>query len=361
MSKKHGANLFELSKEYKFDIDKILDFSSNINPFGANSKAVEYIRDHMDLVSIYPDPEYDNLKRAVSSYCNCKSDDVILGNGATSLISNYIKYVSPKKSLLIQPAYSEYEHELNDAGSEIVRFFLKKENNFQINKTELADFIKDNDIDLLIVCNPNNPTGTILSRNEVEYISKNTNAKILIDETYIEFSDKEIYSSTPLTIDNPSLFVIRGTSKFFSTPGIRLGYAVTSDKQAKKSINSKFHLWDINIIASTMGEIMFSDKTYIEDTYDKISKEMLYLKNSLSSFGSLRAYPSSGNFILCEILDINLDAFNIYNELIKKGIAIRNCSSFTGLDSKFFRICTLTHDSNKLLIEELGNILNKNE
>lgn len=361
MSKKHGANLFELSKKYNFDIDKILDFSSNINPFGANSKAVKYVQNHMDLVSIYPDPQYINLKKSISSYCGCNSDDIILGNGATSLISNYIKYVSPEKSLLIQPAYSEYESELNDAGSEIIRFFLNKENDFQIDKTELVEFINDNTINLLILCNPNNPTGTILSKNDIEYILKNTNAKMLVDETYIEFSDMDIYSSTPLTVKNPNLFVIRGTSKFFSTPGIRLGYAVTSDSKAKIYINSQFHLWDINIIASTMGELMFSDNDYVDDTYNKISNEMAYLKNNLSLFDSLKVYPSSGNFILCEILSEDIDAFYLYDELIKKGIAIRNCSSFTGLSNKFFRICTLAHDSNELLIKELTTVLNKNE
>ncbi|MGB5823936.1 MAG: histidinol-phosphate transaminase [Proteocatella sp.] len=361
MSKKHGANLFELSKKYNFNIDEILDFSSNINPFGANSKAVEYVRNHMDIVSIYPDPEYINLKNSISLYCNCKREDIMLGNGATSLISNYIKYISPEKSLLIQPAYSEYENELNDVGSQIERFFLDKNNDFKIDKQEIVNFINGNDIDLLIICNPNNPTGTILSKNEIEYISKNISANILIDETYIEFSDKEVYSATSLTTANSNIFVIRGTSKFFSTPGIRLGYAITSDIEAQKFINSKFHLWDINIVASTMGEIMFSDKDYIQDTYAKISTEMTYLKNSLSSFESIKAYPSSGNFILCEILDKNFDAVDIYNELIKKGIAIRNCSSFTGLDNTFFRICTLSHSSNELLIEELGNILNKNE
>lgn len=361
MSKKHGANLFELSQKYNFNIDEILDFSSNINPFGANSKALNYVKNHIDLVSIYPDPEYHNLKKSISSYCNCKNEDIILGNGATSLISNYIKYVSPKKSLLIQPAYSEYENELNDAGSEIMRFFLDKNNDFQINKQDIVDFINDNKIDLLILCNPNNPTGTVLSKNEMEYISKNISSHILIDETYIEFSDKEIYSSTALTPENPNLFVIRGTSKFFSTPGIRLGYAITSDVEAQKFINSKFNLWDINIIASTMGELMFNDESYILDTYTKISDEMAYLKNGLSSFGNIKTYPSSGNFILCEILDENLDAYDIYNELIKKGIAIRNCSSFTGLSDKFFRICALKHSSNELLIRELRQILDKNE
>ena len=361
MSKKHGANLFELSKQYNFDINNILDFSSNINPFGASRKALGYVSENIDMVSIYPDPEYISLKNAISGYSECKAENIILSNGATSLISNYIKYVSPSKSLLIQPAYSEYESELEAQGSEICRFYLDKDSDFVIDAKKMTDFINENQIDLVILCNPNNPTGTIVSRSDMLDIITGTRAKFLIDETYIEFSEKDIFTSSPLTTENPNLFVIRGTSKFFGTPGIRLGYAITSDSGAKDFINSKFNLWDINIIASAMGEIMFTDTEYINDTFKKISEEMIYLKSELSRLRNLKVYPSSGNFILCEILRSDLDASDVYGELIKKGIAIRNCSSFNGLSEKFFRICTLRHSENELLISELEKIFNKNE
>lgn len=353
MSKKHGANLFDLSKQYNFDINSILDFSSNINPFGADKKALNYIAENLDIVSIYPDPEYLDLKASISEYCECQIENILLSNGATSLISNYIKYISPKKALLLQPAYSEYESELNEAKAEILRFFLKKEENFKINIDEMIEFINKNEVELAIICNPNNPTGTILSRNDIERLLNSTNSKFMVDETYIEFSDKGTFSSAPLTSKYSNLFVIRGTSKFFATPGIRLGYAISSDSKAKEYISKSFHLWDINVIASTMGEIMFKDNEYIENTHSLISNEMAYLKNTLSTFSKLKVYPSHGNFILCEILCDNMDANKLYTELIKKGIAIRNCSSFNGLGENFFRICVLKHEENARLMDEL--------
>jgi len=361
MSKKHGANLFELSKQYNFDINNILDFSSNINPFGASSKALKYISENIDIVSIYPDPDYIKLKKSISSYCECVDENIILSNGATSLISNYIQFVSPENSLLIQPAYSEYESELLNQGSKIHRFYLNKEEDFIIDPDKLIDYVNKKNIELVIICNPNNPTGTIVSRKDMMKMITNTKAQFLIDETYIEFSEKDIFSSAPLTTDYDNLFVIRGTSKFFGTPGIRLGYALTSNKDAKEFINSKFNLWDINIIASTMGEIMFTDSEYINETFHKISDEMNFLKLELVQFKDIKIYPSRGNFILCEILNPDLSTAFIYKELIKKGIAIRNCSSFNGLGEKFFRICALKHTDNELLMSELGKILNKNE
>lgn len=358
MSKKHGANLFDLSKQYNFDINSILDFSSNINPFGADRKALNYIKEHIDIVSIYPDPEYIDLKASIANYCQCNSDDIMLSNGATSLISNYIKYANPDKALLLQPAYSEYESELESINAEIFRFYLKKDNDFKIDITELIEFINSNSIKLAIICNPNNPTGTILSRVEIEMLLTKTNAKFMVDETYIEFSDKDKFSSAPLTSSHENLFVIRGTSKFFATPGIRLGYAITSDMSAKEFISNSFHLWDINVIASTIGEIMFRNDEYIEKTHDLITNEMNFLKDQLSKISKIKVYPSYGNFILCEILSPDIDSDILYLELIKKGIAIRNCSSFNGLGNKFFRVCVLKHEDNSRLMDELKIILN---
>ena len=109
----HGANLYDLSKEFGISKTEFLDFSSNINPLGASKLAKKHLVENIDLVSIYPDVEYKNLKNSISSYCNCKTENIILGSGATELISSFIKTLNPKKSLLLTPAYSEYEKELN--------------------------------------------------------------------------------------------------------------------------------------------------------------------------------------------------------------------------------------------------------
>lgn len=358
MSNSHGANLYELSKKYGFDYEKILDFSSNINPFGASKKALDYIKNHIDIVSIYPDPEYRELKSSISNYCKCEAEHILLGNGATSLISGYIKAINPKKSLLIQPAYSEYESELLEINSEILTFQLTKENSFKIDILKLTEFINLNSIELGIICNPNNPTGTILDKDEISYLLENTSCKFLIDETYIEFSNEDKYSSAPLTKIYKNLLTIRGTSKFFSTPGIRLGYGITSDVDILHTLSQTLDLWGINIIASTMGELMFSDKAYINETYTKVSEEMNFLMTNLNNISGLKPYPSAGNFVLCEITRDDFDSKYIYNELIKKGIAIRNCESFHGLGNKFIRVCALKPEDNSRLIEELNLIFN---
>jgi len=358
MSKnKHGANLFELSQKYGFNIEDIMDFSSNINPFGASPKALEHIRNNIDKVSIYPDPEYAILLDTLSAYCKTDPDNILLGSGATGLISAFIAYINPKKAMLVIPAYSEYEAELNKLkDSETFYHVLKKENDFLIDTYILMDEINKNNIELLIMCSPNNPTGSVIDNEQMIHLLSNTNCHVLVDETYVEFTDMEKFSSTKLCSQFDKLFVIRSTSKFFAVPGIRLGYGITSDKSFSKHYNSYANLWGINIIASMMGEVMFADTDFIADSYEKISNERRYLKESLETIKDLKVYPTFGNFILCEIVSRKTDAGKLYERLISKSAAIRNCANFKTLDKYFFRICVLRHEQNEFLVNQLNDI-----
>lgn len=356
MKVNHGANLYDLSSQYGFSKEDIMDFSSNINPFGSSKLAKEYIVNNIDKVSVYPDPEYLELKTSISNYCNCSIDNILLGSGATELISSFIKTINPKKALILSPAYSEYEKELSKIECNITKYFSKKEYNFTINIDNLIEIINKDNYELIIICNPNNPTGFTFSKNEIEKILNNTNSFVMVDETYIEFTNTSIYSSTSLVDKYDNLFVIRGTSKFFSTPGIRLGYGLISNYKVMYEMNSNLDLWNINIFASMMGEVMFNDNKFIENTYSLMTKERDYLVNELSKFTDLKIYNSQGNFILCEIKSKSITAKEVREKLIPKRIIIRDCVSFDGLDEYFFRVCILKPEENKLLIDNLINI-----
>lgn len=356
MSVNHGANLYDLSSKYGFSKDEFMDFSSNINPFGTSNKAKEYVINNINMVSMYPDPEYVNLKKSISTYCHCLEENIVLGSGATELISSFIKTIKPNKTLLLSPAYSEYENELNKINSEVVKYFSKEENNFVIDEKELVNSINQGNYDLTIICNPNNPTGFAFSKDQVEYILKNTNCYIMIDETYIEFTETNIYSSTKLVDTYNKLFVIRGTSKFFSTPGIRLGYGLIGDKSVKEDINKNLDLWNINIVASAMGEIMFLDNMFISNTIDAMLRERDYLTKALSSIDDLTVYPSKGNFILCKINSKKFTAKELREKLLPKKIIIRDCNSFDGLSEYYFRVCILKPEENRLLIKNLKTL-----
>lgn len=356
MTVNHGANLYDLSRKYGFSKDEFLDFSSNINPFGTSAKAKNYVINNINMVSTYPDPDYINLKKSISSYCNCNTNNIVLGGGATELISSFINILKPKKAILLSPAYSEYERELNKNNCEIIKYFSKDYNDFKIDPVDLVDFINQHQADLVVICNPNNPTGFAFSKYEISVILNNINAFVMVDETYVEFTNTSIYSSTQLVDNHNNLFVIRGTSKFFSTPGIRLGYGLVSNSSINNMLKDKLDLWNINIIASAMGEIMFTDKEYISNCIDLILKERDYLIKALSKFDDLKVYNSNGNFILCKIQSKKITAMDLRNILISKKIIIRDCQSFDGLDEYYFRVCILKPEDNRCLIDNLSKI-----
>ena len=220
----------------------------------------------------------------------------------------------------------------------------------------MVNAINSGNYGLIIICNPNNPTGFAFSRDEIEYILKNTNCYVMIDETYIEFTDTSMYSCTKLVDKYNKLFVIRGTSKFFSTPGIRLGYGLIGDKKVKSEINKNLDLWNINIIAASMGEIMFLDDNFISTTIDAMLRERNYLTNSLNTIEDLTVYPSQGNFILCKISSKKFTAKELREKLLPKKIIIRDCNSFDGLSEYYFRVCILKPEENKILIKNLKTI-----
>lgn len=352
----HGANLFDLSNKLNVNEDEFLDFSSNINPFGACPNAKEAVISNIDKVSIYPDVNYLSLKTSISNYCRCKTEHILLGSGSTELISTFIEIIKPKNALIISPTYSEYERELKKSSCNISYYFAKKEDDFKIDVEDLIHTINDDLYDLVVICNPNNPTGFAFTQEEIKEILKYCSTYIMLDETYVEFIDTNVFSSTPLIDRFSNLFIIRSTSKFFSAPGIRLGYALTSDKEVLKKMNDNLDLWNINIFASLMGEVMFNDLEYIYSSLEKIQDEHSYLMKELNSIDDLKVYPSSSNFILCEITSKKLTSSSLYETLIKSNVIIRDCSSFNSLNNYFFRVCVLKHNDNKLLINLLKDI-----
>lgn len=348
----HGANIFEIAKNEGIEIKDIRDFSSNINPLGPSKKALDELKNNLNLLSSYPDVDYVDLKKSISTYADCKSENIVLGLGSTEILKDAINFFAPKISMILSPCYSEYERELKKISSKIIEYNLEEKNNFKINLDEIIKIINEKKVEFLIFANPNNPTGTILKSQEIEKILNETDTKILVDETYVEFTDMKVYSSSKLIDFYENLFVVRGTSKFFALPGIRLGYGLSSNDKLLKFFKEKEILWQINSVAEICGKVMFSDKEYIEKVYNFIKTRREYFYEEVSKIKNLKVYESYGNFILVKILR-GLNSKNLREKLMKKGLVIRDCQTFRNLDDSYFRFCLLDDDANKKLLENL--------
>ncbi|MDD7363199.1 MAG: aminotransferase class I/II-fold pyridoxal phosphate-dependent enzyme [Peptoniphilus sp.] len=352
----HGADLYDLEKKYHWSPDDILDFSSNINPLGPSPKALAFLREHVGAASRYPDPEYRKLKAAIADYVHARPEAIVLGSGTSQLIQAYIAHIHPKRALLNSPCYSEYERELDKVGAEIVEYKLDYRENFKIDVDRIIETIRTEDIELYVLTNPNNPTGSILTRVDIERILEETSASILVDETYIEFTDRGVYSAASLATQRDDLFVVRGTSKFFASPGIRLGYGIAKNPDILHALSDNLSMWGINIFAEMMGRVMFSDEAYKAKTYRLVQDEKEKMCAGLEAIDALKVFPSYGNFVLVKIRDRSRTAAELRHALLEKKMVIRDCTNFKNLDERFFRFCLLSEAANDALLKEIRRV-----
>ena len=174
---------------------------------------------------------------------------------------------------------------------------------------------------------------------------------VMIDETYVEFADNmaEI-SAVPLTNYYNNIVILRGTSKFFAAPGLRLGYAITGNRDLIKSINTRINPWTINSLAVVAGETMFRDTAYIKATKDLISSERARIYRTFQKSPDFKVYEPSGNFMLVRILKDDLTSQDLFDRAIREKMMIRDCSTFPFLDNKYIRLCIMNPEDNDRLL-----------
>ena len=356
----HGSDLEKIEKHFGIKKEDIISFSANVNPLGISFRLKEELSSHIDAITTYPDREYTSLRQAIGSYVHADFRNVIVGNGSTELISLVIKLIAPKKALIIGPTYSEYEHEISLGGGRSHFFRLREEDGFHLNEEALFQALSP-DTDLLVLCNPNNPTSSQISRKTMRNIldcCKEKGIFVMVDETYVEFSEnsREI-TSIPLTEYYNNIIILRGISKFFAAPGLRLGYAICGNTGLLHKMEQFKNPWTINSLAAIAGEIMFQDTFYIHQTIQLISSERKRICDLLADRPSVKYYEPHANFVLLRILREDITSEDLFVHTIQKGLMIRDCSSFPFLDNKYVRFCFMKPEDNDALMKAMLEIL----
>lgn len=358
---KHGADLLS----YFAQEENIIDFSSNINPLGFPENLPELFISCCASVQTYPDIKYRHLKNAVAEYLGCTVRNVNVGSGAVEIIDAFIQ--TAERVLVCVPCFSEYYIRAEVHKKEVVYIPLKK-NNFEIDCESIKQNLRRGD--LLIIGNPNNPTGLRIEQKMLENIYKictEKNAFLLLDEAFHEFT-LPCYDSISVfnQTEYKNIAVIRAATKFFALPGIRLGYSCTNEDKAAE-IGEKLLPWNVNSFANAAGMHIFKNKNYIETSIRNIRRERTFLISELekinasavnSKHGYIKIYPAQANFILIKLLKACED--EIFEHCLKNKILIRKCSTFKGLEKNHIRIAVRTNEENKKLIDCLKNIFLQN-
>jgi len=338
----HGADL--LTYENQFD-GNLIDFSSNINPLGPPNGLNKALIDSFQTLTAYPDIKYRKLKLSICKYLNCEKDNILVGNGAVEIINNFI--IPAKSVTIMTPSFSEYEKRAIVHGKLVHRITYKED--FSIDSDALKDIKEE---DLLILGNPNNPSGLRIPKIElmkIYKIVKEAKAFLLLDEAFYEFCPED-YDSIQIfkEYNYESIGIIRAATKFFALPGIRLGYGCTSPEKVKEM--EKIELpWSVNTLADAAGQFIFNDKEYINESKAYIEAERSFLLNELSKIKGVMPYQTNTDFILIKLLSWNEEY--VFNFFLKRGILIRKCSSFKVLNENHIRIAIKDRESNLKLLD----------
>ncbi|MGI6071086.1 MAG: pyridoxal phosphate-dependent aminotransferase [Blautia sp.] len=356
----HGSDLEKIEQVFGIKKEDIISFSANVNPLGISGKLRTALGEHLDAITRYPDREYTKLRQCIAAYTGAQLENIVVGNGSTELISLFIQTNHPKKALILGPTYSEYERDISLGGGTSMYYPLREENQFKINVPGLCSQLHEG-LDLLVLCNPNNPTSSAITKKEMRTICDTCmqyGIFVMVDETYVEFApnEREI-TSVDLTNYYNNLIILRGTSKFFASPGLRLGYAITGNQDLIREINTRKDPWTINSLAEIAGQIMFQDGDYIQKTKDLIFSERSRIFRELSFWDSVQVYEPSANFILMKLLREDVDAETLFEHCIRKGLMIRNCSTFPFLDARYVRFCIMMPEDNDRLLDAFREML----
>lgn len=356
----HGSDLEKIEAFYGISKKEIVSFSANVNPLGISYRLKNTLAEQLDAITSYPDREYTELRKCIAEYISSQVDHIIVGNGSTELISLFIQTQHPKKALILGPTYSEYEREISLGGGTSMYYPLNEENDFQLDVNDFCKSLNDS-YDLLVLCNPNNPTSTAITRKDMRKILDTClrfGIFVMVDETYVEFAeDEKAISSVKLTNYYSNLIILRGTSKFFAAPGLRLGYAITGNRDVWKAINTRKNPWTINSLAEIAGRLMFTDKEYIQKTKELICSERDRLFNELSTWEHVKVYKGSGNFLLLKSLKEDVTSDMLFDHCIRQKMMIRDCSSFPFLDNSFIRFCIMNPEDNDRLLKAFAELL----
>lgn len=335
-------------------------YDINCNPLGVPESVTRAIMANLDSVGRYPDDFYTPLKDSLASYADCPPENLVIGSGSSDLLRLFVALLAPKKALLPIPCAIDYENVLSVYGCETDFYELDINTDYHLDVDDLIAQITP-DYDIIILGNPNNPTSQVISRAEVAKLAeacKKNDIFLLVDEMYIEFTESyEQRTAVPLTDIYDNLIVLRSVSKFFSVPGLRLAYAVMNNSTNMAIINMTATPNSISCLTAVACTAMLEDKNYICESRSRIFTERNLIYSAMNTNRNLRLFKPSANFALMQILKEDVNAKALLAHCNLKGLVLRNCENFRGLDDHFVRFSIMNPMQNDLMVNTILELL----
>ena len=345
----HGGDWAGFAAEY----DAMpLDFSANVSPLGVPDGVRRAIEQAAAQADRYPDPLCRDLCRAIAQKEAVPPEHVLCGNGAADLIFRAVLARKPRKALVTAPSFAEYAAALETVDCEIIRYALMEERDFRLEEDFLQAITPD--VDMVFLCQPNNPTGMTSSRKLLLHIAarcRDCGTLLVLDECFTDFLDAPEAHSLKGELERfPNLLILQAFTKLYAMAGVRLGYALCADTALLEALAKAGQPWAVSSLAQAAGIAALREKDYVQRLRCLIGEERPWLLGELTELG-LRVIPGEANYLLFAC------ARPLTLPLRQRGILIRSCANYPGLDERWYRVAVRTHEENQHLVAALREVL----
>ena len=342
----HGGNIYRLAGQLGCRPEEISDMSANVNPLGPIPALVDHLKMEIQAIASLPEVDAGKVIRSFSRFYDVEPKQVMAGNGTTELIYIIPRAIRSARALVVEPTYADYKDACKMNRIPFDHLFCKKENNFVPDMDAIEKAASK--VDLVFICNPNNPTGAMVSRSDLESLCISLPGTLfVIDESYLPFAPVPA-AVTMMGTDLSNVIVLNSMSKAFRVPGLRIGFIKTSEVLLEK-LASYALPWSVNSLAQKAVEWLMTHpgqvNPFLENTRAFITSEKSRFKKSLENKTRVRCFPSVTSFLLLGLPN-GLNAHTVWQTMATNRILIRDCANFKGLSDKFIRISLKSEKEN---------------
>lgn len=327
-----------------------LDYSVNTNMLGIPAAVKQALHEAVEECDRYPDILVEELRHQLGMTLRIPTEQILCGNGASELFQSLMHALNPKKVLLPVPSFYGYQKVTKAVGAKTIFYQMRQENGFALDEGFLEELKED--IDLVFLANPNNPVGNTINPQLLEKIMercRRQEIKVVLDECFLSFlPDNRSRSMISHVNQYPNVMVLRAFTKIFAIPGVRLGYLVGSDEMLMEQISDQLPEWNVSLLAQKAGIAALQQTEFLSETIGAVAKERSYLEQELKNMG-IQVLPGEANFMLLYTQK------PLYEKLLNRGILVRDCSNYIGLEQGYYRIAVKTRQENEQLLKEIRN------
>lgn len=357
-SNEHGGAAILLARELGLSLSELVDFSASINPLGAPPSALAAAHQALADIGHYPEIDAASLVAALAEFHSIPTANLVAANGSTELIYLLPRLLRSQRALVVTPAFSEYRTALLQAGIAIDSFPLSADNDFRFDPERLL-FRMHDDVGLVVVANPGNPTGAGIDSTTLQALADRLSgrAALLVDEAFVDFAPEQSVIDAVPSRDN--LYVLRSMTKFYALPGLRVGY-VAGPEVAMRLVRQTLPPWTMNTPALAAAIASLQSRDYQQQTLTQIPLLREKLADGLAALG-MKVFSSVANYLLVRLPEGGERAPVLTERLSRDGLLIRDCSNFPGLDDRYVRLAVRTEEENLRLLCALRRVMTQGE